>query len=135
PAHVIGLIFLPQPQNNDHAENKQIMAGASRLIRILILESAYLISTLRCERVIHGTNNSENTIKTRWVNVIDKRLQLDRVLASKIRRNPKTTTQVEHTWSDIIYNSPQPPEHNWVTNLEVLVDIRLPRHLQTEATR
>jgi hypothetical protein len=100
-------------------------------MRILIPESAYSIWILRCKRVIHGTNNSENTIKKRWISAIDRRLQLDRVLA----RNLKTMTKVKYTWSDIIHDSSQPPSNNWATNLEVLVDIWLPRPLQTEATR
>jgi hypothetical protein len=130
-----GLISFPQPQHNDNTGNKQKTAGASTLMRILISESAYLIWNLRCKRVICGTNNSENTIKKRWIGAIDKRLQLDRVIASKIRRSPKTTAKVEHTWSDIIHDSSQPPSNNWATNLEVLVGIRLPRPSQTEATR
>ncbi|KIK38571.1 hypothetical protein CY34DRAFT_25586 [Suillus luteus UH-Slu-Lm8-n1] len=126
-----GLISLPQAQNNEN-----LTMGASRLLRILISESAYLIWVLRCERVIRGTDHSENTIKKRWVNAIDKRLQLDRALASKNRRKPKTTTKVENTWSGIIHDSSlQPPQNNWATNLEVLVGIKLPRPSQTEATR
>lgn len=135
-----GIISLPQAQNNENtrnnAWNRQLTTGASRLLRILILESAYLIWVLRCERVIHSTDHSENTIKKWWINAIDKRLQLDRALASKTRRNPKTTIKVENTWSDIIHDSSlQPPQNNWATNLEVLVGVKLPRPSQTEATR
>ncbi|KAG1839037.1 hypothetical protein DFJ58DRAFT_644578, partial [Suillus subalutaceus] len=57
--------------------------GASRLLRIIISESAYLIWVLRCERVIQGILQDEEKTKRRWMNAIDKRLQLDRVIASK----------------------------------------------------
>ncbi|KAG1763615.1 hypothetical protein EDD22DRAFT_979328 [Suillus occidentalis] len=59
-----GLISLPQAQNNENARNnarnRQLTTGASRLLRILISESAYLIWVLRCERVIRETMGQRN---------------------------------------------------------------------------
>ncbi|KAH7918118.1 hypothetical protein BV22DRAFT_1012614, partial [Leucogyrophana mollusca] len=97
-----------------------------RLLRILISESAHLIWALRCARVIGGNTHTENAIRSRWTNSINKRLQADRSTATTIRRNPKFTSKVRYTWSSIIETSP-PSTVNWVTNPEVLVGIILPR--------
>ncbi|KAG2079380.1 hypothetical protein BD769DRAFT_1380581, partial [Suillus cothurnatus] len=51
--------------------------GTSRLLRILISESAYLIWTIRCKRVIHESTHNEDSVRRRWRNAIDRRLQLD----------------------------------------------------------
>ncbi|KAG1822484.1 uncharacterized protein BJ212DRAFT_1263294, partial [Suillus subaureus] len=109
------------------------MQGKSRLLQIIISESAYLIWVLRCKHVIQGTShNNENIIK-QWHRAIDARLQLDRVSASKIKRTAKFTNLVHATWSTtLLKESPLPK--NWVTSLEVLVGIKLPQPPQTKAT-
>ncbi|KAH9910598.1 uncharacterized protein B0H18DRAFT_895015 [Fomitopsis serialis] len=62
--------------------SKRRREGASRLWRILVSESAYLVWKLRCERVI-GHDDSpdwqhhELTVQRRWHAAIDARLQLD----------------------------------------------------------
>ena len=48
--------------------------GPSRLLRILLSESAHLIWVLRCERVIHGTEHAIAAIETRSRNKIDQRI-------------------------------------------------------------
>ena len=45
-----------QNQNQDHHPNKAHLKGATRLLQILLSESAFLIWALRCERVIHEKN-------------------------------------------------------------------------------
>jgi hypothetical protein len=133
-----GTISLPQrtTDNNTNApNNNRPLTGASRLLRILISESAYLIWTMRCERTIRNTAHTEDLTKKRWRNVIDRRLQLDRAIASRTKRNTKTTTSVKNTWTNVINTTTQPPQEDWVTNLEVLVGIDLPRPSQTVATR
>ncbi|KAG2144793.1 RnaseH-domain-containing protein [Suillus cothurnatus] len=135
-----GLISIPNTQqagNAPHHRDTALKKGASRLLKILISESAHLIWTLRCERVIRETSHLEGNIEKRWRNIIDRRLQLDRAIASKTRRDRKTIIRVKNTWSDIIQdtsNNQHPPD-DWVTNQEVLVGIKLPRPAQTVATR
>ncbi|KAG0692343.1 RnaseH-domain-containing protein [Suillus ampliporus] len=112
-----GTISLPNTSQNatpNDRNNTQILRGAS-----LIRESTH----------------NEDTVRRRWANAIDKRLQLDRALTSKTRRDTKTITKVETTWSDVLHNQQQTPHDDWVTNLEVLVGIKLPRPPQNEATR
>ncbi|KAG1728984.1 ribonuclease H-like protein [Suillus paluster] len=119
------------PKNKAHAAAKK---GAARLLRILISESAYLIWTLRCERVIREATTTENNIIKRWIHAIDKRLQIDRVIATKHKRNQKAIAQVQNTWADVITIDTL-LHKDWVTTLEVLVGIKLPRPPQTEVTR
>ncbi|KAG1846174.1 hypothetical protein C8R48DRAFT_664350 [Suillus tomentosus] len=135
-----GLISIPNTQqagNAPHQKDVALKKGASRLLKVLISESAHLIWTLRCERVIRETTHSEENIEKRWLNIIDHRLQLDRAIANRTRRDRKTTMKVKNTWSDIIHDTlhNQPPPDDWVTNQEVLVGIKLPRPSQTVATR
>ncbi|KAG2043610.1 hypothetical protein BDR03DRAFT_851645, partial [Suillus americanus] len=128
-----GMINLPREPNGPNDEGREWanskIQGASRLLRIIICESAYLIWVLRCERVIQGTNHNS---KTRWTKAIDNRLQLDRSIASKTRRNAKFTNLTKSTWSPVV--SPTLPPEHWANTLEVLVGIKLPRTSQTEAT-
>ncbi|KAG2053126.1 hypothetical protein BDR06DRAFT_982913 [Suillus hirtellus] len=115
--------------------NNKPTTGASHLLKILISESAHLIWTMRHDRIINSNTHTETTTKSRWYNTINKRLQLDRVITSKTKRNTKSANSVKTTWSDVIDVDPQHPQHNWMTNLEVLVGIGLPRPLQTMGTR
>lgn len=131
-----GALNLPHTTDNTDLEDKARAArkrGASRLLRLLLSESAHLIWTLRCERVIGGTAHPEETIAKRWQNNIDRRLQIDRAIACKNRRNKKSIAQVRNTWADVIETTP-PMSNDWVTTHEVLVGIRLPRPPQNGGT-
>ncbi|KAJ7838133.1 hypothetical protein B0H14DRAFT_2790144, partial [Mycena olivaceomarginata] len=60
---------------------KKKSRGKSRLYRILLSESAYLIWKLRCERVIGGKPGaSDQEIENRWRWTINNRLEIDRLL-------------------------------------------------------
>ncbi|KAG1744706.1 hypothetical protein EDD22DRAFT_786237 [Suillus occidentalis] len=122
-----GVITLPQRPNNDNTRNDRTSAGASRLLRILISESAHLIWAMRCDRMINDTTHNVLTTTNRWHNAINKRLHLDRAIASKEKRNLKTVMTVKNTWSDVIDHNTPYPQDDWMTNLEVLVGIGLPR--------
>ncbi|KAG2353251.1 hypothetical protein BDR07DRAFT_1310271, partial [Suillus spraguei] len=71
-----GSISLQEPNApNDNARNQSNnKQGTSRLLRILISESAYLIWVLRCERVIQGVSHNNGNITKRWYKTIDNRL-------------------------------------------------------------
>ncbi|KAG1870492.1 RnaseH-domain-containing protein, partial [Suillus tomentosus] len=124
-----------QNRNNDDAERQIVKCnrGASRLLRILMSESAYLIWVLRCERVIQGVSHNSDHVTKRWLKAIEHRLQLDRISACKIKRSPAFTNQVKATWSKIVSRGDPLPQ-NWATSIEVLVGITLPRPPQNEAT-
>ncbi|KAG2740847.1 hypothetical protein P692DRAFT_201842406 [Suillus brevipes Sb2] len=59
--------------------------GTARLLRIIISESAYLIWTMRCARVIQGVSLDNDNITKRWTKALNNRLQQDRATARKLR--------------------------------------------------
>ncbi|KAF8548017.1 hypothetical protein OG21DRAFT_1423825, partial [Imleria badia] len=97
----------------------------TRLLRILISESAHLIWALRCERVISERSHSATDIRTRWTNKINLRINIDRRRA-KLPKRPSLPKQIQLTWQPILSDKTHLPQ-DWVTNLEVLVGIKLPR--------
>ncbi|KAG2748708.1 RnaseH-domain-containing protein [Suillus brevipes Sb2] len=125
---------LQSQQEQEHRPHPEPMKGASRLLRILIAESAHLIWTLRCDTTINGTTFTKENIKSRWQANINKRLQCDRLTARKITRTKAFENLISATWSDIITTN-NPKQKNWVTALEVLVGITPPRPSTNEATR
>ncbi|KAF6749225.1 hypothetical protein DFP72DRAFT_819216 [Ephemerocybe angulata] len=82
--------------------------GRTRLFRILISESAYLIWLLRCEWRIGREQNVLNMhtvaeITARWKVAIGRRLRLDWALTNKMAFGKKAlrTAEVKRTWKDI----------------------------------
>ncbi|KAG1813448.1 hypothetical protein EV424DRAFT_1299676, partial [Suillus variegatus] len=119
-----GALSTPQEPRDRNEENPRPLVmtkGASRLLRILVSESAYLVWTLRCEQAIRGQTYTDENVTKRWANTINQRLQLDRAVASKTRRTLKAVMQVLNTWADIIdVNNNKHTDNDWITNLEVL---------------
>ncbi|KAA1466380.1 RnaseH-domain-containing protein [Dentipellis sp. KUC8613] len=108
---------------NETTNKNDIHQGASRLLRILISESAHLIWVLRCERTIGKKSHTRLQIITRWQKQINNRLTMDRIVAIKLRRTEKLRKQTAATWTDVLHNPPD----NWHKQLEVLVGIKPPR--------
>ena len=123
---IIGIGCLNTPVNNDpqeQVENLRTLTarkGSTRLLQILISESAHLIWVLRCERIIHEEIHSDNEIRTRWLRKINERLTCDRIVATKIVRDKTYTKMVKQTWRKAIQRQNDLPV-NWFTNREVLV--------------
>ncbi|KAH9930410.1 uncharacterized protein BXZ73DRAFT_6922, partial [Epithele typhae] len=95
---------------------------------ILVSETAYLIWKLRCERVIanDGEELSEREIVNRWYATIDRRLTLDRRVASLTESDKKRKAliaSVERVWGKLLEDS-ESLRHDWVTNSGVLVGIK-----------
>ena len=110
-----------------HDDKNITRIGPSRLLRILISESTHLIWVLRCERTIQGLDHSTETIKSRWCNKINHRIDLDRHLATIYNRKPITRKLVEDTWQAAPIERSPSLEEDWITNHEVLVGITLTR--------
>ena len=117
-----GSIALPNQDNESKTRT-----GPSRLLRILISESAHLIWVLRCEHSIQGVNHSVDGIKTRWHNKITQRLNLDHHMATRYNRKPITKKLVQDTWQTALIERLPSLEEDWITNPEVLVGIMLTR--------
>ncbi|KAG1761438.1 hypothetical protein EDD22DRAFT_980194 [Suillus occidentalis] len=130
------LSFRQINQNNepDNNQNNKPLKGASRLLRIIVSESAHLIWAIRCDSTINGTIFTKQTITKRWTTNINKRIQLDRLTARKINRTPAFEQLVTSTWTEII-TSVDPLPKNWAIALEVLVGIKPPRPSTNEVTR
>ncbi|KAG1772990.1 hypothetical protein EV702DRAFT_1181209 [Suillus placidus] len=101
--------------------------GATRLLKILILESAHLIWKLRCERTIkfggdREKYHSENEIYNKWIHTINMRLKFDRLLTNSMRYGKKASKiiTVLKTWSGLLKNKDDLP-HNWIRQTGVLV--------------
>jgi hypothetical protein len=82
-------------QNNDNSSTDR---GASRLLHILVSESAHLIWVLHCDRVINEITHCDNEIRSRWYKAINNRLTEDQVIATKIKRTKGFTELVVNTW-------------------------------------
>jgi len=110
-------------RNRAQQTRKSRTQGASRLLRILISESAHLIWVLRCERVIQERQHGENKIKARWLRAINARLTNNRITATRIKREKGFTNLIVNTWEQVLNKTGDLP-NNWLNNHEVLVGRR-----------
>lgn len=107
--------------------SNKLRPGASRLIRIVISESAHMIWTIRCERRIQNadadTGISENAIANKWIYRMNTRLTTDRLCTDRRygtkALKPETVLQ---TWSGTLLAEENLPE-NWLRQSGVLVGI------------
>ncbi|EPS97651.1 hypothetical protein FOMPIDRAFT_1128035, partial [Fomitopsis schrenkii] len=105
--------------------------SASRLWRILISESLYLIWKLRCERVIEhegeiGWAHPAASIQSRWLATMNSRLLLDREM-TRPRRAHRSIPEdlVQNTWKCVLQNKDNLPKE-WHKKPWVLVGIATP---------
>ncbi|KAF5375493.1 hypothetical protein D9615_009178 [Tricholomella constricta] len=99
------------------------MKGRTRLFRILMAESTYLIWKIRCERTIQNENRPHTPmeIRARWRKSINDRLELDQQLTNKnFNQKAISPTLVMETWTDILHERHKLPE-NWIGKPGVLV--------------
>ena len=119
----IGHITLPENERQQAAENNAMTMktrGRTRLLQILISEASHLIWVLRCERVIYRRNrqHTDQEVKNRWKRVINDRLTIDRITATKIKRDKAFTRLVNATWTQPLKKQGI-PHHNWLQRCEV----------------
>ncbi|KAH7909128.1 ribonuclease H-like protein, partial [Hygrophoropsis aurantiaca] len=127
-----GAISLQSEENSDSSENEKTKpsaetTGKSRLLRILISETAHLIWTTRCSHAIGGIELSVDKITTRWYTAIEKRLITDRLHLRK-QRSPrkKDIKKVLHTWSGTLCDENSLP-YDWVEQHEAATESHTPR--------
>ncbi|KAG1759797.1 hypothetical protein EV702DRAFT_985928 [Suillus placidus] len=101
--------------------------GATRLFKILVLESAHLIWKLRCERAIRFDGDkdkyhSETEIYNKWIHAINMRLKFDRLLTDSMRYGKRAAKidLVLKTWSGLLKDEDKLPD-NWIRQAGVLV--------------
>ncbi|KAJ7745615.1 hypothetical protein B0H14DRAFT_2406669, partial [Mycena olivaceomarginata] len=61
------------------------MPRVSRLFRIIVSESAYLIWKVRKEQVVGGCKHTETGIHNRWVSFMNMQLKMDQLLTDRSR--------------------------------------------------
>lgn len=110
----------PKDQAEKNPRTTAIWKGMTRLLQILISESAHLIWVLRCERIIHDDNHTDNEIKVRWLRKINEQLTCDRITATKIEWNKTHTNLIKNTWKKILQKYHDLPV-NWMNIREVLM--------------
>ena len=89
---------LPPPQqNNDDDRTRPSQKGPTRPLRILISEMAYLIWVLRCERVVQEKCHNERQITQRWLDAINKRLTMDKIIATRVKQGKEYVRKVRAT--------------------------------------
>ncbi|KDQ65134.1 hypothetical protein JAAARDRAFT_117279 [Jaapia argillacea MUCL 33604] len=71
--------------NQEERRNNAKMKGASRLLRILVSESAHLIWAIRCLWVIQDVTLTVEVMQQRWLTAIGWRLTIDRIIAARRR--------------------------------------------------
>ncbi|KAF7293572.1 hypothetical protein MIND_01136000 [Mycena indigotica] len=108
--------------------NGKVNKALTRLYRILVAESAYLIWQLRLEHRIKRDGldpASEQEIHNRWYKQIDLRLELDRQLTnrSKWRKKALPPALVINTWRGVLAKEDTLPADwtNPAAELQVLV--------------
>ncbi len=92
----------------------------------LVVESAYLVWKLRCERVLQrdGEDFSVRAVTNRWYAAMNQRLTLDRRSAAKyLGKSALKACKVAGTWFPVLDNKIDLPA-NWVTDYGVLVGIK-----------
>ncbi|KAF9014756.1 ribonuclease H-like protein [Hymenopellis radicata] len=110
------------------------LPGSSRLLRIVLSESAHLIWSLRCERVVVHQNSpgkwwSPAHIENLWRQRINERIKIDCLMTSRSRfgRSTLSVRMVTNTWSGTLRDEGALPAQ-WVWQPEFLVGIRTPPH-------
>ena len=98
---------------------RMIDKGATRLLKIIISEAAYLIWTLRCAKAIRGQDHSQNEVEAAWRSVINRRLTEDKVLATKVLRKSPYINTVKNTWGTALLKRHRDLPDNWINRNEV----------------
>jgi hypothetical protein len=117
----IGSVTLQDNEGHiDDQRNTRSMKtrGQTRLLQILVSEASHLIWVIRCERVIHNKRHSIQEIKARWTKKVNDRLNIDRITATKIKRDINYTRLTDATWRKALQKQGI-PHKNWTQHQEV----------------
>ncbi|KAI0263875.1 hypothetical protein BGY98DRAFT_1045097, partial [Russula aff. rugulosa BPL654] len=92
---------------------------ATRLLHILLSESAHLIRVLRRERVIRDQTHTPSEIRNRWLRSINMRLTDDRITALKIKQDKQSLQKNKRHLEHVLKKQRDLP-HDWIASREVL---------------
>jgi ribonuclease HI len=120
--------------NDLHPTTGEIMAcgaiskgdkGTTRLFRILVPESVYLIWCLRNERVIREKDGASNQeIKNRWCKIVNNRISLDCLMSNKAKYGTRSIDKSLGlgTWRKTLQNKDRLLD-DWTKETGVLVGV------------
>ena len=95
-------------------KRKQYNQGATRLLQILISETAYLIWVLRCERIIRERELTEPETIATWRKTINRRLSEDVTTATKVLRKTPYINLVKKTWTQALQKRHRDLPDDWI---------------------
>ena len=102
--------------------------GSTRFYRILMTESAHLIWRIRCERVIQSQETTPREVHNRWVDMMNKRLEMDCQMAdAKYEKKALRKDFPLNTWKGALLNEDRLPA-DWAGENGVLVGIMLQKN-------
>ncbi|KAJ3996504.1 hypothetical protein F5050DRAFT_1571392, partial [Lentinula boryana] len=110
-------------------KNGKPVTGENRLWRIIIAESAHLIWTTRCQRVItnEGRHPSKSELQNKWTKMMNDRLELDcRLTNLKLGTKAIPKKLVLRTWKGTLTNEEKLP-NDWTAKSGGLVGIAVER--------
>jgi len=76
--------------------------------------------------VIQGKHHQKEETKRRWLQAINEKLTIDKITATRIKRNQEYTKLVINTWEKALEKEEELPP-NWIVRNEILVG-RTARH-------
>ncbi|KAF8067092.1 hypothetical protein FPV67DRAFT_1769565, partial [Lyophyllum atratum] len=122
PAPSLGSVLgAPLADFGDEGDVK--LTGDSRLYRILMVDSAYLIWKIRCARVCEFENVpfSSIEVRNRWRKAMNDRLTLERLMTDrKFDHKALSKDVVLDTWKEVLHDKENLPE-DWTGVAVVLV--------------
>ncbi|EIW54203.1 uncharacterized protein TRAVEDRAFT_132658 [Trametes versicolor FP-101664 SS1] len=108
-------------------EKMETQHGPTRLARLVLSETAYLIWVIRCERVVGDRvplpdDLERRYVERRWMQMIAKRFALDRALTNKraVGKQAIPAPTVIATWTGTLQDEQDIP-NDWILTPEVLV--------------
>ncbi|KAI0653758.1 hypothetical protein C8Q70DRAFT_927104 [Cubamyces menziesii] len=128
PENMSAALVVGSPLGEVKGDDGAVKAGDTRLLRIAISETAYLIWKMRCERVIEwedeeGREHAVQEIDGRWQAMYNARIALDQAMTS-VRLAGKRAiagTRVSATWKGILSNEQELPPDWAERQVRVLV--------------
>lgn len=124
----MGTVTTPALIDFKETGRKTSDAGANRLYRIIISETAHLLWRLRCERRIaredkEEKQHSEEEARNMWRALIKQRIELDKGMTNKsLSKKALKESVVYDTWSRILRDDTNLPD-GWATAKGVLVGL------------
>jgi ribonuclease HI len=127
---IIGCGMLNVKSNNGGVDTEETRhtgpnAGQSRLLRILVSESAFLIWKMRNEATIDEVDIPTKSVISRWKRTMENRLHTDRAVAARKKEDVSKRNRTEATWARAIGDDGQETPEDWAYNMNRQVQLQI----------